>query len=77
MAVCDWTECVRDDGDEMNKYVFSKELLKNACQEFGFWNNVRLLFRPENYSYEDGVLIKFKELDGKIFVEKIEFKSEA
>ena len=57
----------------MGDQIFNKHLLEKACQDFGLWNKFRLLFKPTNYSYDDGCLIKFKELDGHIFITQIKY----
>lgn len=64
----------------MSEQIFNRHLLEKACQDFGFWNKLRLLFKPTNYSYDSGsadgdsqCLVKFKELDGKIFVTEIKY----
>ena len=59
----------------MSERIFNKLLLENACQDFGFWNKLRLLFKPTSYSCEDGCLIRFKELDGHIFITEIKYQT--
>lgn len=51
--------------------IFNKKLLEEACQDFGFFNHIKLLFRPTNYSFDGECKIWFKELEGKIFIMKV------
>jgi hypothetical protein len=50
---------------------------KDKKPNFGLWNNFRLLFRPMNYSIDYGVKVSFKELNGHIFVMRIDIVKES
>ena len=60
----------------MSEQVFNKFLLEKACQKFSLWNRFRLLFCPMSWSYDSGCLVKFKTLDGHIFIMNITYKDE-
>jgi len=59
--------------------VFNKEILKKACQEFSLWNKFRLFFKRSNINVDYGAgkdstcKLTWKELDGKIFITKVEY----
>lgn len=47
---------------------FNTELLMRACKPIGLWTKFLLLFRPVNYSKDLNCMLKFKEMDGHVFI---------
>ena len=47
---------------------FNTELLMKAMKPIGYWTRFKLLFRPTNYSKDSVYTVKFKELNGVVYI---------
>lgn len=58
----------------MNELLFTEEIVKRIPDKWSLRERFLLLFRPKNHSQEDRCRMTFKELDGKIYVLKFEYR---
>jgi hypothetical protein len=50
--------------------ILTKEQVEAITKKATFVEKIRLLFKPSKYTTDKGSFIRYKEMDGKIFVMK-------
>lgn len=46
-------------------------MLKNDLEPITIWEHIKLLFVKTKYDYDNGIFIKYKEMNGKLYILKM------